>query len=178
MKLLIQYKEKKERIEVEDETTLGILKMMVGSLFDIDEQLVQFNVLGKPVNGFDDELIISLGIKNMTIVKVDKLDEMKEISIKGGRSNYIPKIDGRKWTVVRRKMDGDGSCLFHALEYIFNKKSRGDPYHIRTEVSEIVTLYPNKFTFDYLGMPNQVYAENILQPTTWGSNVEIRFIHS
>ena len=176
MKLLIQYGTKKEKIEVDDNCTMEVLKFIVSNEFDIPMELLSFSIMNKPINCFDYETLTSVGIKNMTMVKVSRLDteevkkEIKQAKIIEG---YIPPIEKNKWIVVKRKMDADNSCLFHCLEYLFYNKSEADPYHIRKEVSEIVQLYPRKFTTDYLGQPNSLYAKNILDTRTWGSNVEI-----
>lgn len=177
MKLLIQYKTRKERIEVENDCTMEILKFLVSNEFDIPIEILSFSMMNKQINCFDDELLTSVGIKNMTMLKIIRLDEdePKKQEVKQAKTieGYIPPIDKTKWYVVRRKMAADNSCLFHCLEYIFYNKSEADPSHIRHEVSEIVQLYPKKFTTDYLGLPNSLYAQNILESTTWGSNVEI-----
>lgn len=133
--------------------------------------------MNKVINAYDDELLSDVGIKNMTMVRIHRLDEPKlDIRQASPINGYIP-LTTKQGIMVQRQMPGDNSCLFHTLEYIFNNKSRADPYYIRQEVSEIVTLHPTKFTSDFLGLPNPVYAQTILRPETWGSNVEI-FIYS
>ncbi|KAL7713965.1 Ubiquitin thioesterase OTU [Entamoeba marina] len=173
MKLLIQHNGKKFKIEVEEMCSVGILKVMLEPEVDIPKELMTFSVLNKEINAYDESLLINVGITNMTAVRVGRLDVSSEVKQGTGRGGYIPKIDKFKLVAVRRKMPGDNSCCFHCLEYLFNKKSRADPTYIRDDVSNIVAAYPQKFTTDYLGMPNPVYVENIRNPRTWGSNVEI-----
>lgn len=177
MKLLIQYGTRKEKIEVDDDCTMEILKLIVSNEFDIPMELLSFSMMNKSINCFDYEQLQSVGIKNMTMLKIIRLDKDEPVKNEVKRAKiiegYIPPIDKTKWYAVRRKMDPDNSCLFHCLEYLFYDKSEKDPYHIRQEVSEIVQLYPKKFTTDYLGLPNAVYAQTILETHTWGSNVEI-----
>ncbi|EKE41532.1 hypothetical protein ENUP19_0367G0012 [Entamoeba nuttalli] len=174
MKLMIQDGNKKVKIEVEEDCTVGELKCIIASEFSIEPDLIGITILNKEINVFDDELAINVGIKNMTMIRITHLDqEEKKVKQGTSKSGYIVKIDRLKWVPIRRKMAADNSCLFHCLEYLFYNKSRNDPYHIRQEVSEIVQLYPQKFTTDYLGQPNSLYYQNILNPKTWGSNVEI-----
>ncbi|ELP87743.1 hypothetical protein EIN_410960 [Entamoeba invadens IP1] len=174
MKLMVQFGTKKMKMDIEEGMTLGIFKYLLSEQFGIEQDLIVLSVLNKHINAFDDETVESVGIKNMTMVRVLLLNDLEKSVKQGtGHDGYIPLIDKTKFVTVRRPMPGDNSCLFHCLEYLFYNKSTQDPSHIRKEVAEIVKLYPQKFTTDYLGQPNSLYCLNIVEPNTWGSNVEI-----
>lgn len=88
---------------------------------------------------------------------------------------YVPPADDRA-VFVRRTMPSDNSCLFHACAYLLHDKSRTEGPNLRKKCAEIVLANPDKFTTALLGQPPALYAQWLLQPTSWGGAIELMIL--
>ncbi|KAI0018157.1 hypothetical protein F4780DRAFT_781590 [Xylariomycetidae sp. FL0641] len=78
---------------------------------------------------------------------------------------------------VQRVMTGDGSCLFRAISFAV-RALRGPSEHcspatLRRRAAGYILTNPQRFDEATLRRPTLEYCQNMLQPSTWGGEVEI-----
>jgi OTU-like cysteine protease len=75
-----------------------------------------------------------------------------------------------------RKIPDDNSCLFHAIAYVCDNRSRDGSDLLRQISASIVASDPTKFNEAMLGMPNNQYVQRLLDPLKWGGAVEVELL--
>jgi len=138
----------------------------------IDAEKIQI-LTGYPPRPIDLELTLAQqGFKTgqpVTVVLNNSVGVVKQGHTDG---KYVPPCDPRAHCVVR-KVPGDDSCMFHAIAYVLNNKSRTMGPSYRSRIAEIVAAHPKKFTTAYLGKSNMEYCLWIQDPGTWGGAIEL-----
>lgn len=81
-------------------------------------------------------------------------------------------IDDDGTVAVRKVIDADNSCLFNAIGYVFFR-SLAKAKELRKVVHDAVLSDPDTFSEAALGKPPKEYAEWVLQPNSWGGQVEL-----
>ncbi|CAL6274074.1 unnamed protein product [Bathycoccus prasinos] len=81
-------------------------------------------------------------------------------------------IDDDGTVAVRKVIDADNSCLFNAIGYVFFR-SLAKATELRKVVHDAVLSDPDTFSEAALGKPPKEYAEWVLQPNSWGGQVEL-----
>jgi len=81
-------------------------------------------------------------------------------------------IDDDGTVAVRKVIDADNSCLFNAIGYVFFR-SLAKAKELRKVVHDAVLSDPDTFSEATLGKPPKEYAEWVLQPNSWGGQVEL-----
>ena len=74
--------------------------------------------------------------------------------------------------IVRRVVDADNSCLFHALSYAMTKDRNRNTTCYREAVSEAIARDPERYNEALLGRPSEEYSNWIKQSTSWGGEIE------
>lgn len=95
--------------------------------------------------------------------------------------NHFSLTVDEKCVVVIRDVPADNSCLFHTAAYLLENRSRALGPKLRGTIAEVVAAHPQKFTKEFLGMPNQQYCHKIQDPNFWGGAIELSvlsFIYS
>ena len=98
--------------------------------------------------------------------------EMKQ----GSGWEFPPSVD--KGSMQRKPMPSDNSCLFHSVAYVCSSKAAGAPaaLHVREVVANLVASDPGRYTTAFLGSPNALYQEHILNTDTWGGAIELSIL--
>jgi len=81
-------------------------------------------------------------------------------------------VDDDGTVAVRKVIDADNSCLFNAIGYVFFR-SLAKAKELRKVVHDAVLSDPDTFSEATLGKPPKEYAEWVLQPNSWGGQVEL-----
>mmetsp|Transcript_7288 Transcript_7288/g.22695 ORF Transcript_7288/g.22695 Transcript_7288/m.22695 type:complete len:249 (+) Transcript_7288:4608-5354(+) len=81
-------------------------------------------------------------------------------------------IDDDGTVAVRKVIDADNSCLFNAIGYVFFR-SLAKAKELRKVVHDAVLSDPDTFSEATLGKSPKEYAEWVLQPNSWGGQVEL-----
>ena len=98
--------------------------------------------------------------------------EMKQ----GKGWEYPPTVD--KGSMGRHVVPSDNSCLFHSVAYTCSNKAQGAAAvaHVREVVANLVASDPAKYSTIFLGSPNALYQQHILNPDTWGGAIELSIL--
>eukprot|EP00759_Apiculatamorpha_spiralis_P003177 PhF_6_TR11537/c0_g1_i1/m.18519/K13719/OTU1, YOD1; ubiquitin thioesterase OTU1 len=157
---------------VDPETPSSLIPFIIEKELQISADT--FVVLtGYPPKPFDQtktvrELDLRTGM-TLTVQAASSIGQAKQGHTDG---KYVPPCDPKHY-VVMRKVPGDDSCMFHAISYVLENKSRTGGFRLRSRIAEIVAAHPKKFTATYLGRPNLEYVSWILEPTSWGGAIEL-----
>lgn len=84
-----------------------------------------------------------------------------------------PELTGPDGVVVKRVMQSDNSCLFHAIGYVLCDKSLKEAPRLRQAVAKAVRDDPKTFTEAFLGKSPDAYIEFITHPDAWGGQIEL-----
>lgn len=126
----------------------------------------------QPAEG-DDFAMISTLFKDGELLNVQEGAAVVRQGSTDGK--YVPP-SADKQVFVRRRMPGDNSCLFHAVSYLVNNKSREGGPKLRQECADAVLANPDTFTTALLGQSPQSYAAWVRQPTSWGGAIELMIL--
>jgi ubiquitin thioesterase OTU1 len=119
--------------------------------------------------------LVAFGIKNGEQIILKKSGTQTGI-IKGiSTGPYVP-ISDRKGHFVRRIIPGDNSCLFHACAYVLHDKSRSKGRDLRQLCANIVQENPKVYNNAFLGQPNLMYVQWIMDKDTWGGAIELSIL--
>ncbi|CAN0446185.1 unnamed protein product, partial [Discosporangium mesarthrocarpum] len=81
----------------------------------------------------------------------------------------------RPTILVRRIIDADNSCLFNAIGYTL-RRSRKVGTELRKMIAEAVRASPDTFTEAILGKEPEVYCSWIMDPKSWGGEIELSIL--
>eukprot|EP01113_Clastostelium_recurvatum_P006184 TRINITY_DN12804_c0_g1_i1.p1 TRINITY_DN12804_c0_g1~~TRINITY_DN12804_c0_g1_i1.p1 ORF type:complete len:319 (-),score=43.83 TRINITY_DN12804_c0_g1_i1:40-996(-) len=79
-------------------------------------------------------------------------------------------------TMVRRKMADDNSCLFNAVGYVLEGRSRSHSSQLRQLIAKLVQADPITYDVAFLGKTNADYAQWIQESNHWGGAIELALI--
>lgn len=77
--------------------------------------------------------------------------------------------------IIKRKMAGDNSCLFHALHDMLRVYDVESPYSLRELVSNTIMKNPTKYA-TFLSKSPKEYAQWITNEASWGGAVEVSIV--
>ena len=77
---------------------------------------------------------------------------------------------------VRREIPADNSCLFNAILYSVEDEEYSSPADLRSFIASMVLSDPSIYHEAFLGKPGEEYASWIMQPTTWGGEIELSIL--
>ncbi|KAH3743675.1 ubiquitin thioesterase OTU1 [Pelomyxa schiedti] len=165
-------------VDLDSEASVGLLKVVIEEKTGMSarDQSILCGYPPKPLLEPDGKLLIECNIRDNDQIT---LTNKSSHGIKQGFSSepYIPPMNDRS-IVVCREVPGDNSCLFHAAAYVLEGRQRtsGPCMPIRIKIAEVVAAHPQKFTTDYLGMPNTEYCSRIRDPGFWGGAIELSIL--
>jgi ubiquitin thioesterase OTU1 len=140
-----------------------------------EEQQILNGYPPKEIDLSSNQKLSQVGIKNGDQLTLKKKGTQTGI-IKGKLDGpYIPPSSTRGY-FVRRNMPGDNSCLFHSCSYVLENKSKTKARELRELCANLVLQDPKTYNTAFLGMPNHVYVQNILDPNAWGGAIELSIL--
>jgi len=91
---------------------------------------------------------------------------------------YPISIEIQRGSMQRKDMPRDNSCLFHTVAYLCNNRATGavSAASIREIVANLVASDPTKYSTSFLGSPNHLYQQHIMNPDTWGGAIELAIL--
>ena len=91
--------------------------------------------------------------------------------IKSYPNEQIPNKDGM--IMIRRIIPADNSCLFNAIAYAIENKSKDKAEELREVIAAYVSSDPQKYDHLLLEKSNEDYCKWILKDTSWGGAIEL-----
>uniref|UniRef100_A0A6A7FM20 Ubiquitin thioesterase OTU n=1 Tax=Hirondellea gigas TaxID=1518452 RepID=A0A6A7FM20_9CRUS len=83
------------------------------------------------------------------------------------------------FTMIRRVIPSDNSCLFAAVLYAMEKtRDSNNIFELRQIIASVVLSDPQTYTEGLLGKPNTAYAQWIMNPERWGGSIELSILSS
>ena len=86
-----------------------------------------------------------------------------------------PKADLR---MIRKVIDADNSCLFNSIAYCLGKGASGHGPALRRIIKETILSDPSTYNSTFLGRPVSEYVSWIMEPTSWGGEIELSILAS
>lgn len=133
--------------------------------------------------------LTDIGIKNGDTIEVreKEVEEQKKWSgaeemKQGSGWEYISTIPIQGGYFEKKTMPRDNSCLFHSIYHLLvinaassssSSSSIKSPFALRELIANMVACDPTKYNTVFLGSPNELYQQHILNENTWGGAVEI-----
>lgn len=184
---VIRLPERKKHIftDLSSAIALAQFQSMIAAQFAVDPQKQLLFVAGvppKPLSLDDPTATLSaLGIRPGDSIELrveDGLggaDQREMQQGKAGTWDVISSIPAGSGSFVRKEMPRDNSCLFHAVGYVAAKQSTGAAaaHRMRELAANLVAADPATYSTTFLGSPNALYQDHILNPNTWGGAIEL-----
>eukprot|EP00727_Mastigamoeba_balamuthi_P003147 m51a1_g1283 hypothetical protein (263) ;mRNA; r:144445-145477 len=177
MKLRVRSAKEPFVLEVDDATTFAVFRFALEERCGIpaDRQSLLSGFPPAELVAEDGDTLASVGVRNGDTLIVKQRGAEEGVRRGTLRDAYVQTCDAR-WTPARRAVPGDNSCLFHAAAYVLEERSRAKGPEFRRKIAEVVAAYPQKFTADYLGMPNAEYVTRIRDTSFWGGAIELSIL--
>ena len=135
---------------------------------------------GYPPNIINNKNYDKLTLKELSIYDKDSLritlidpNSIKQEEKKDKKSNNI--IDYSKYSIKKKDIPGDNSCLFNAINFAINQNI-DSPEIIRGIISSEIMGNPTKYNSAILGKEPQEYCKWILNKETWGGGIELSIL--
>ena len=126
--------------------------------------------------------LADVGIKNGDTIEVRVKEDSSSTpdppaEMKQGRGWEYPPTTERG-SMQRKAMPSDNSCLFHSVAYVCSDKAQGPQAaaHVREVVANLVASDPARYSTIFLGSPNGLYQQHILNTDTWGGAIELSIL--
>lgn len=129
----------------------------------------------------DEKLLSEMKITNNEVIRIEVSKNSIYADIKETHHNekteksVIEPIDLSKYSVVRKVIPADNSCLFNAINYAMNKNIN-EPEIMRELISIEIQANPDVYTSVVLEKNPNDYCEWIMLPTTWGGGIELSIL--
>ena len=90
-------------------------------------------------------------------------------------SSFTPSLPEEKY--VRHEIEADNSCLFNSILYsVKDTVEYSSPADLRSLIASMVLSDPSTYHEAFLGKPGEEYAAWIMQPKTWGGEIELSIL--
>jgi len=86
------------------------------------------------------------------------------------------KIQEGAGVIIRRIIPDDNSCLFNAVAYVLEGRSKSKSMQLRKVIADAVQTNPDTWSPAVLGKPSSVYQKWILEKNSWGGAIELSIL--
>jgi ubiquitin thioesterase OTU1 len=93
----------------------------------------------------------------------------------GINGNNFNVIDYSKYSIKKKDIPADNSCLFNAINFAINQNS-DNPEIIRGIISSEIMANPNEYNSGILGKDPDKYCKWIMDKETWGGGIELSIL--
>ena len=93
----------------------------------------------------------------------------------GINGNNFNVIDYSKYSIKKKDIPADNSCLFNAINFAINQNS-DNPEIIRGIISSEIMENPNEYNSGILGKDPDKYCKWIMDKETWGGGIELSIL--
>ena len=121
-------------------------------------------------NEKDDTLTLSeLSISDKECLRIELIDP----NLKKAKETEI--IDYSKYSIKKKDIPADNSCLFNAINFAINQNSEA-PEIIRGIISSEIMSNPNEYNAAILDKEPNEYCEWIMNGDSWGGGIELSIL--
>ena len=93
----------------------------------------------------------------------------------GINGNNFNVIDYSKYSIKKKDIPADNSCLFNAINFAINQNAN-NPEIIRGIISSEIMANPNEYNSAILGKEPDKYCKWIMDKETWGGGIELSIL--
>ena len=93
----------------------------------------------------------------------------------GINGNNFNVIDYSRYSIKKKDIPADNSCLFNAINFAINQNS-DNPEIIRGLISSEILANPNEYNSGILGKDPDKYCKWIMDKETWGGGIELSIL--
>ena len=174
------YEEKFFNIQISPNETLSKLK-----------NIIKLNLSSQGVNTTESNIIIRYGYPPKILSNAEKEKEnltMTDLQIYDKEALRIeladPKlinnestdaIDYSKYTIKKKDIPADNSCLFNAINFCINQNDNS-PEIIRSIITSEIMANPNDYNAAVLEKEPEEYCKWISKSETWGGGIELSIL--
>ena len=105
--------------------------------------------------------------------KNDKNENTNKNNQKNGNNYNV--IDYSKYSIKKKDIPADNSCLFNAINFAINQNA-DNPEIIRGIISSEIMANPNEYNSGILGKEPDKYCKWIMDKETWGGGIELSIL--
>ena len=125
---------------------------------------------------FDKEsLRIQLVDQKLSKEKSEEKEKSKENKNGENKENQGKEIDYSKYSIRKKDIPADNSCLFNAVNFAINQNAE-NPDIIRGIIASEITANPNEYNSAVLDKEPEAYCKWILNKETWGGGIELSIL--
>ena len=165
------------------------------TLNNLKQQIIK-NLSSKRINAKESNIIIKYGFPmqiinneldgNLTLLDLSIFDKdslrielkdpkMKESENKENKENNIGKIDYSKYSIKKKDIPADNSCLFNAVNFAINQNA-DSPEIIRGIISSEIKFNQEEYNSAVLDKDPEEYCKWIMKKETWGGGIELSIL--
>ena len=124
---------------------------------------------------YDSLTLLDLSIFDKESLRIQLIDSnlLKQQEKNNSENKNI--IDYSKYSIRKKDIAGDNSCLFNAINFAINQ-NENSPEVIRGIISSEIMANPNEYNSAILGKEPSQYCKWILNKETWGGGIEISIL--
>ena len=175
-------------LKISEKETLNNLKQqIIKNLSSKKINAKESNIIikyGFPMQIINNEIDGNLTLSDLSIFDKDSLrielkdPKMKESENKENRENKennIGKIDYSKYSIKKKDIPADNSCLFNAVNFAINQNAES-PEIIRGIISSEIKSNPEEYNSAVLDKDPEEYCKWIMKKETWGGGIELSIL--
>ena len=178
----IIYEEKSQDLSIDSNSDIRNLKKEIASKLNLNENNIAFRFGFPPSlvqgNEKDSNTLKEMKITNKEVLRVefndnictsDKVDNTTKSNVNEKTDNVI---DETKYTIKRKIIPADNSCLFNAINYAMNQ-TLSEPTIMRELIAVEIQSNPELYNSAVLDKEPNEYCNWILRDDTWGGGIEL-----
>ena len=183
--ILCNYQNDAFNINIKHNDTLSVLKKAIKlNLSSRGISTSEANI--KLIYGFPKKIIQGQELDSLTLEELSIFDKEyllielnesnKEENDKNNNNNQPQDIiDYSKYSIKRKEIPADNSCLFNAINFAINQNANS-PEIIREIITAEIMSNPEEYNEAILGKKPEDYCKWISNKETWGGGIEISIL--
>ena len=181
--ILCNYQNDAFNINIKPNDTLSVLKKAIKlNLSSRGISTLEANI--KLIYGFPKKIIQGQELDSLTLEELSIFDkeylliELNESNKEeNDKNNNQPQdiIDYSKYSIKRKVIPADNSCLFNAINFAINQNANS-PEIIREIITAEIMSNPEEYNEAILGKKPEDYCKWISNKETWGGGIEISIL--
>lgn len=182
--ILCNYEGNVFNINIKHDDTLSVLKTSIKSNLSVRGVTTKESDI-KLAYGFPKKIIQGEDLDNLTLEELQIFDkeflliELKESkqgdNSKENENQNLNMIDYSKYSIKKKDIPADNSCLFNAVNFAINQNAESPEVLREIIVSEIMSN-PEDYNSAILGKDPKDYCQWISNKETWGGGIELSIL--
>jgi ubiquitin thioesterase OTU1 len=101
---------------------------------------------------------------------------IRDSGIRSGDTLVLEPDQDAESRFIVHEIPADNSCLFNAIAWALDQKSPVSPERLRESIIDAVLSNPVEFNDAVLGKSIEAYCSWILDPSSWGGDIELAIL--